>query len=155
MPFNKTGGKKSRRNKNLNRSSNEPRYANNNDGEYYGKVENPLGSCQFEIKKLPSGEIVKARLAGSLRKVWVRKDDYVLISTRECDTRKNAFMDIIHKFHENEVSNLKQQNLLSVISSNNNEENEDIQIHFNTIDGDNKDENHDVRLINDHDINNI
>ena len=134
MPYNKHGGKKSRKTKNFDNQNRETRIAKHNEGEYYGKVERPLGSCRFEVILIPSNESKTALIAGGIKKrTRILKDDYVIISSRECDTRDNAPMDIIHKYSPDDVSTLKKMNLLSTISVNDETQNNNsLQIHFNT-----------------------
>ena len=150
MPRNLKGGNKSRRAKNHSDGNRETRKIDSEEGQYYAQAIKALGSLRFMVKIFPNNEEKLAKLAGGIvKRSWVRVDDYLIISTRECDSKNNC-VDIIHKYTKEDSEILKKQGLLKNISD---ETNNTINnaINFNTI----GEENDNDEGLDDDDINAI
>ena len=146
MP-NTKGGKKYKRGKNHNSGNRETRIAQIDDGEMYAKAGKALGNRRFIVNVFPNNEERIAKVAGGIAKrCFVKQDDYVLVSARECDTKNNS-IDIIHKYSKEDVDILYKQGNLKTISNDDNNE-----INFTSVEV-NSDDN-DSELCDD-DINNI
>jgi len=139
MPKNKIGGNKAKKNKNV--SINKKReliFAE--DGEIYGIILDICGNSRMKVYCNDGIERV-CSIRGNMRKrVWMRKNDYVLISIREFEKNKG---DIIYKYNPDEIISLynykeldssmkkTELNILGNIDINNNEDdiefNDDIE----------------------------
>lgn len=74
------------------------------DLQDYGVVTAKLGDSRFELRDT-KGEKRTAHVCGQMKKkVWIEVGDIVLISIREYQTDK---CDIIHKYNDEEVRELK------------------------------------------------
>ena len=131
MPRNLKGGNKSRRAKNHSDGNRETRKIDNDEGQYYAQATKALGSLRFMVKIFPNNEEKLGKVAGGIAKrSFIRVDDYVIVSIRECDSKNNC-VDIIHKYSKEDAEILKKQGLLKNISD---ETNNTINtaINFNT-----------------------
>jgi len=102
MPKNKgKGGKgkrKGKRNKGKDEEKRDLRFKE--FGEEYGQVRRILGNCRVEVYCF-DGKARLAHVRGKFKKrVWINKDDFVLIGLREYQDGKG---DIIHKFTTDEA----------------------------------------------------
>lgn len=102
MPKNKIGGNKAKKNKNV--SINKKReliFAE--DGELYGIILDICGNYRMKVYCNDGIERV-CSIKGNMRKrVWMGKNDYVLISIREFEKNKG---DIIYKYNPDEIISL-------------------------------------------------
>lgn len=81
------------------------------DGQQYGLVLKRLGG-QFVEVKCSDGRIRKGFLRGAIRKrVWLNIGDIIIVSTRTF-TSDEKKCDIIHKYTQDEVSQLEISGLL-------------------------------------------
>ena len=103
MP-NKKGGKKFKKGKKGNDSFvRELILKDPKESEEYGRVVRGLGNCRFEVFTLDGRTrigIVKGKMR---KKVWINKDDIVLIGLWDFQDDKCS---IIHKYADDEVSKL-------------------------------------------------
>ena len=85
--------------------------------ETYGHVLNPLGNNRMLVKCFDGKERV-CTIRGSMRKkVWINKNDIVLISLRDFQDDK---ADIIYRYDDNELKKLK---LINELREEKNDEN--------------------------------
>lgn len=97
--------------------------------ETYGQVLNPLGNNRMLVKCFDGKERV-CTIRGSMRKkIWISKNDIVLVSLREFQDDK---ADIIYKYDNSEVRKLKILDELK-IDDKNKEENEENFFDFDEI----------------------
>ena len=103
MP-NKKGGKKFKKGKKASESFvKELILKDPKESEEYGRIVRGLGNCRFEVFTL-DGKTRIGVVKGKMRKkVWVNKDDIVLIGLWDFQDDKCS---IIHKYAEDEVSKL-------------------------------------------------
>ena len=103
MP-NKKGGKKFKKGKKGNDSFvRELILKDPKESEEYGRITRGLGNCRFEVFTL-DGKTRMGVVKGKMRKkVWVNKDDIVLIGLWDFQDEKCS---IIHKYAEDEVGKL-------------------------------------------------
>lgn len=106
MP-NKKGGKKFKKGKKGNDSFvRELILKDPKESEEYGRAVRGLGNCRFEVLTL-DGKTRMGVVKGKMRKkVWINKDDIVLIGLWDFQDDKCS---IIHKYSEDEVSKLIQK----------------------------------------------
>ena len=106
MP-NKKGGKKFKRGK-KNIHETKLIYRDPKEDQEYGKVINVCGNGRFNIQCF-DGKDRLGILAGNMRKkVWVNKDDIVLISRWEFSTDSEK-CSIIHKYNDDDVKKLQSE----------------------------------------------
>lgn len=75
--------------------------------ERYAQVKTLLGDRRVEVH-VPNEGLRKAHIPGRFRKrVWINKDDWVLIQYRDCDAREDGFCDIIYVYKMEEVRKLE------------------------------------------------
>lgn len=97
--------------------------------ETYGQVLNPLGNNRMLVKCFDGKERI-CTIRGSMRKkIWISKNDIVLVSLREFQDDK---ADIIYKYDNSEVRKLKILDELK-IDDKNKEENEENFFDFDEI----------------------
>lgn len=103
MP-NQKGGKKFKKGKKASESFvKELILKDPKESEEYGRIVRGLGNCRFEVFTL-DGKTRIGVVKGKMRKkVWVNKDDIVLIGLWDFQDDKCS---IIHKYAEDEVSKL-------------------------------------------------
>jgi translation initiation factor 1A len=103
MPKNKgAGGKGFKRRANI--GSAKRNIIFKEDGQEYAQVEKMLGCGNVECRCFDN-VIRLGKIRGKmLKRVWINKDDIVLVGLRDFEDDK---VDIIHKYNEDEVRNLK------------------------------------------------
>lgn len=122
MPKNKGKGGKSRRRGKNNNEQNKRELILKEPGQEYAQVIKMLGNGRLEAFCF-DGKMRKCHIRGKMqKKVWINKDDIILISLRNFQDDK---ADVIHKFNPDEIQELKRKNQLPSKSSLNNEEAED------------------------------
>jgi translation initiation factor 1A len=79
------------------------------DQQDYAKVISLLGNCQVKLVLLSTNEEKIGIIRGFFvkRKIFINKDDYVLVSLRDYELKK---VDIVHKYTNDEARNLKNLN---------------------------------------------
>lgn len=102
MPKNKIGGNKAKKTKNAPMTKKrELIFAE--DQEMYGIILDLCGNSRMRVYCSDEVERV-CGIRGSMRKkIWMKKNDYVLVSIREFEKNKG---DIIYKYNTDEVSSL-------------------------------------------------
>lgn len=81
------------------------------DQETYGQIINTLGDNRMLVKCFDGKDRV-CTIRGSMRKkIWIYKNDIVLISLREYQDDKG---DIVHKYEDQDVKKLKKLNEISI-----------------------------------------
>eukprot|EP00484_Ammonia_sp_Unknown_P003364 CAMPEP_0197076768 /NCGR_PEP_ID=MMETSP1384-20130603/212283_1 /TAXON_ID=29189 /ORGANISM="Ammonia sp." /LENGTH=134 /DNA_ID=CAMNT_0042515627 /DNA_START=130 /DNA_END=534 /DNA_ORIENTATION=+ len=122
MPKNKGKGGKSRRRGKNNNDDNKRDLVLKEAGQEYAQVVKMLGNGRLEAFCF-DGKIRKAHIRGKMqKKVWINKDDIILISLRNFQDDK---ADVIHKYQPDEVMELKRKQLLPLKGSLANEEEEE------------------------------
>lgn len=107
MPNNK-GGKKFKKGKKQSFHSKTMVYKDPKEDQEYGKVIRAQGNGRFEIQCF-DGKNRMGILAGNMRKkVWVNKDDIILLSKWEFTTEDDK-CSIIHKYDSDESRKLQRQ----------------------------------------------
>merc|ERR1711953_1215064 len=106
MPKNKgKGGKNRRRGKNENEGAKRELILKE-DGQEYAQVLKMLGNGRLEALCF-DGKQRQCHIRGKMRKkVWVNKDDYILVGLRDY---QDAKADVIHKYKPEEVRELKKR----------------------------------------------
>ena len=118
-------------------------YKNINDGQLYACVEKRLGGNRLLVKATINKEVkeVQAVIPGKFRnRIYMKVNDVILIQTRGFN--KNQF-DVIYKYSDGEVKQLKEEDLINDILGIVNEEKEEdnCTVQFtNKIDEDDDDE---------------
>jgi len=74
------------------------------DGQEYAQVEKMLGCGNVECRCFDNVTRLGKIRGKMLKRVWINKDDIVLVGLRDFEDDK---VDIIHKYNEDEVRNLK------------------------------------------------
>lgn len=74
----------------------------------YGQIIRAYGSGRFDIACADSINRIGKLRGKFIRKVWIRANDIVLVSLRGEDGK----CDIIHKYHDYEIKQLKESNLI-------------------------------------------
>jgi len=88
------------------------------DQETYGQVISALGNNRLMVKCFSDGKDRICTIRGSMRKkIWINKNDIVLVSLREFQDDK---ADIIHKYDEFDVKKLKKLNEINLQDKNDN-----------------------------------
>ena len=122
MPKNKGKGGKSRRRGKNNNEQNKRELILKEAGQEYAQVLKMLGNGRLDAFCF-DGKTRKCHIRGKMqKKVWINKDDIILISLRNFQDDK---ADVIHKFTPDEVQELKRKNQLPSKASLNQEEEED------------------------------
>lgn len=121
MGKNSKGGKKHKKYKNSNNEnfSKELILADKTNGcQHYFQITKMLGDGRC-LGNGSDGRIdVLLIIRGNMRKkIWIRKDDVVLASYRDFGSKPIA--DIIYKYRDNEIYQLKQMNLFTFGKTNN------------------------------------
>ncbi len=76
--------------------------------EDYAQVKCLYGDRRVQVQISGKG-LRKAHIPGRFRKrMWINKDDWVLVQYRTCDVREDSFCDIVHLYTRNEVRKLEQ-----------------------------------------------
>lgn len=106
MPKNKgKGGKSFRKGKKLQFTEQRELFMKQ-DGLDYAVVISVLGGGRFEVRCLQDDTVRIGLIRGSLhKKMWISKDDIILISLREFETSK---CDIIWKYTQEEIYKLQE-----------------------------------------------
>ena len=122
MPKNKGKGGKSRRRGKNNNEQNKRELILKEPGQEYAQVVKMLGNGRLEAFCF-DGKLRKCHIRGKMqKKVWINKDDIILISLRAFQDDK---ADVIHKFMPDEVQELKRKNQLPSKASLADEEEDD------------------------------
>ena len=122
MPKNKGKGGKSRRRGKNNNEQNKRELILKEPGQEYAQVIKMLGNGRLEAFCF-DGKMRKCHIRGKMqKKVWINKDDIILISLRNFQDDK---ADVIHKFNPDEIQELKRKNQLPSKSSINNDDDDD------------------------------
>mmetsp|Transcript_42115 Transcript_42115/g.37327 ORF Transcript_42115/g.37327 Transcript_42115/m.37327 type:complete len:135 (+) Transcript_42115:108-512(+) len=109
MPKNKGKGGKSRRRGKNNNEQNKRELILKEAGQEYAQVVKMLGNGRLEAFCF-DGKLRKCHIRGKMqKKVWINKDDIILISLRNFQDDKG---DVIHKYMPDEVQELKKKNQL-------------------------------------------
>jgi len=107
MP-NKKGGKKFKKGKKQSFAEKQLIYKDSKEDQEYGRIINACGNGRFQVYCFDGKERMGV-VAGNMRKrVWVNKDDIVLISRWEFTTDGEK-CSIVHKYDEDEAKKLQQQ----------------------------------------------
>lgn len=102
--------KKAKNSSKSNEATTRPLEFKEGDDQEYAQVTNLLGNCQVQVTLLGSKSSRNSDKIGIIRgsfikkKIFIRKDDIVLVSLRDFDDKK---VDIIHKYNTDEVHRLK------------------------------------------------
>ena len=109
MPKNKGKGGKSRRRGKNNNEATKRELLLKDDGQEYAQVIKMLGNGRLEAFCF-DGKTRQCHIRGKMmKKVWINKDDIVLISLRNFQDGK---ADVIHKYNPDEIMELKAKNHL-------------------------------------------
>lgn len=101
MTKNTIGGKGHKKSKNVNVIKNVPFKV---DGCEYGRVKDLLGNGRLRVVTLIDNKERIGHIRGSMyKKIWIGKDDIVLVSLRDFQDNK---CDIIHKYDGEDVKYL-------------------------------------------------
>lgn len=101
------GGKKKKKGKKKPQNNIKRKLRFPDTGENYAQVKKLLGDCRLEVY-IPGEGIRKAKIPGRFRKrVWINRDDWVIIQYRECDEREDSTCDILHVYKLEEVRKLR------------------------------------------------
>lgn len=95
-------------------------------------VNKPFGNGMFEVHLFADHSDVKGRVCGTFRhkRVFIRAGDIVLVSYRDCDSAEgHRMVDIIHKYNQNEATELANLGHMSKVEDESNAE-EDTGIVF-------------------------
>lgn len=104
------------KNNNKNITNNSKNLILKEDQETYGQVINALGNNRLLVKCFHDEKERVCTIRGSMRKkIWINKNDIVLISLRDFQDDK---ADIIYKYDENDVKKLKKLNELNIKENN-------------------------------------
>ncbi len=77
------------------------------DGEKYAQVCSLLGDRRLEVK-IPGEGVRKAHIPGRFRKrVWINKDNWILVQSRDCDSREDGYCDVMYVYNGDEVRRLE------------------------------------------------
>jgi len=75
--------------------------------ERYAQVKTLFGDRRVEVY-IPNEGLRKAHIPGRFRKrIWINKDDWVLVQYRDCDGREGGFCDIVYVYKMEEVRKLE------------------------------------------------
>lgn len=108
MPKNKIGGSGAKRAASKNNGQSARLIPFKEELQDYGIVKSLLGNGRVKVFCLTDNVERLGTIRGSMyKKVWINKDDVVLISLREYQDDK---CDIIFKYNQDEVKTLKKQN---------------------------------------------
>eukprot|EP01084_Bolivina_argentea_P272277 463544_1 len=122
MPKNKgKGGKTRRRGKNVNEQT-QRELILKEEGQEYVQVLKMLGNGRLEAFCFDCKTRICKIRGKMLKKVWINKDDIILISLRNFQDDK---ADVIHKYLPDEVQELKRKDQLPSRASLTNEEEQD------------------------------
>ena len=103
MPKKNQGGKKKHRGKKQQNDKTKKLSILKEDGTDYGKILERKGGPHMSVRLL-SGEIVMGVVRGKMRRrVWMSRNDIVLVSIRDFQSDK---VDIVHKYPEDHVRQL-------------------------------------------------
>jgi len=81
------------------------RFCDTNDR--YAQVKTLFGDRRVEVY-IPNEGLRKAHIPGRFRKrVWINKDDWVLVQYRDCDGREDGVCDIVYVYKPEEVRKLE------------------------------------------------
>ena len=103
MPKKNQGGKKKHRGKNQQNDKNQKLSILKEEGTEYGKILERKGGPHMSVRLL-SGNTVMGVVRGKMRRrVWMSRNDIVLVSIRDFQGDK---VDIVHKYPEDHVRQL-------------------------------------------------
>jgi initiation factor 1A len=126
MPRNNTGGNKSKKGANKKVASKKG-IVFADEEQAYAKVLGKLGSCRFEVEMIYDSSKKVGKVKGSMKnRVWINKDDIVLVSLRDCNSHDDNIVDILHKYNGDDIHILNQNNELKKITKIEEHEDEDI-----------------------------
>lgn len=116
MPRNNTGGNKSKKGANKKVASKKGMVFADEE-QAYAKILSKLGSSRFEVEMVYDNSKKVGKVKGSMRnRVWINKDDIVLVSLRECNSHDDNIVDILHKYNNDDIHILNQNNELKKIA---------------------------------------
>ena len=108
MPPNKKGGKKFKKGKKNTSFTKALIYKDPKEDQEYAKVVRAQGAGRFELQCF-DGQDRLGIIAGNMRrKVWINKDDIVLVSRWDFTTEGNK-CSIIHRYGQDEVKKLQKE----------------------------------------------
>jgi translation initiation factor 1A len=129
MPKNKIGGSGAKKAAAKNAAQSSRLIPFREDLQDYGLIQALLGSGRARVLCLTDKIERIGTIRGNMyKKVWINKDDIVLVSIREFQTDK---CDIIFKYKPDEIKFLKKQGEIPKDLEHANEVNEDDLIEFN------------------------
>lgn len=113
MTKNTIGGKGHKKSKNVNITKNVPFKV---EGCDYGRVKDLLGNGRLRVVTFSDNIERIGHIRGSMyKKVWIAKDDIVLVSLREFQDSK---CDIIHKYDTEDVKYLIKRGEFEITTNN-------------------------------------
>ena len=125
MPKNTIGGSGAKKSKNTTTHIRPKELLFRQECEDYAIVLQLLGSSRLKVMCLTSQQEKIGIIRGNMRKkVWIGKDDIILISNRDFEDNK---CDVVHKYTPDEVKLLKKYN---EIKKDINKENENDDVCF-------------------------
>jgi translation initiation factor 1A len=137
MPKNKIGGSGAKKAAAKNAAQSSRLIPFKEDLQDYGIIQALLGSGRARVLCLTDKVERLGTIRGNMyKKVWINKDDVVLVSIREFQTDK---CDIIFKYNPDEVKFLKKQNEIPKDLETINEVKDDDLIEFNNDSSSDKD----------------
>jgi len=100
------GGKKKKKGKKKpQQTKRKLRYGSSD--EKYAQVKTLYGDRRLEVK-IPGEGMRKAHIPGRFRKrVWINKDDWILVQPRDCDDRVDSACDVVYVYNGDEVRSLE------------------------------------------------
>lgn len=139
------GGKKKKRGKKAAQSQDKRKLRFPEPNENYAQVKNLLGDRRVEVKVQGKG-IRKARIPGRFRKrIWINREDWVLVQSRDCDDRADSTCDITYMYKHEEIRKLER--LGEIETENVDNDDDDEEENFETLKeytGENNDDNNDI-----------
>lgn len=108
MPLNKKGGNKTKKQKNSSEDNDNRELSFTDIGQQYAKITEILGNKRYRVNCFVDNAKTETRLAharGNLKKkkVFIKKDDFVIVSLR---TFQDDKCDIIHVYNQKEIPKL-------------------------------------------------
>lgn len=106
------------------------------DGQEYGQILKMYGGGRCEVYVM-DGQIRTGTIRGSLqnrkRRVWINKEDVVLVSLRRFENKK---CDIVHKYTDEEVRTLRKKGHLpdKTLQDGSDDESSECNITFESFD---------------------
>lgn len=113
MPKNTKGGNKAKKGRNSSGVGQQRQLVTKSEDQEYARVKKLLGDCRLLVITEDGHERL-AVIRGKFRnKVWIRVHDVILVSLRDFDDNKKV--DVIHKYDESEVHQLKRLGEIELI----------------------------------------